>query len=61
MECEIGSLEPGKLADVLVVEGDASDNLFALRQPLAVYLGGQEVDLTSLPGKNRGRDDSDGR
>ena len=61
MECEIGSLEPGKLADVLVVEGDASDNLFALRQPLAVYLGGQEVDLTSLPGKNGGRDDSDGR
>ncbi len=40
---EIGSIEPGKRADLLVVEGDASDNIFALRKPTSVYKNGVEA------------------
>ena len=40
---EIGSIEPGKQADILVVEGDASANIFALRKPVAVFRDGREV------------------
>ncbi len=43
LESEIGSVEPGKRADVLVVEGDASENIFALRKPSSVYKNGVEV------------------
>lgn len=43
MEAEIGSLEAGKAADVLVVKGDAADDIFALTRPIAVYLGGREI------------------
>jgi imidazolonepropionase-like amidohydrolase len=36
----IGTLEPGKEADVLVVAGDASRDVGALAQVAAVYKGG---------------------
>ena len=38
-----GALKPGLAADVLVVEGDAADNICRVGHPLAVYLGGLEV------------------
>lgn len=38
-----GALRPGLSADVLVVGGDAADNICRLNDPLAVYLGGREV------------------
>ncbi|MDP6184557.1 MAG: amidohydrolase family protein, partial [Gammaproteobacteria bacterium] len=43
LESEIGSIETGKRADLLVVERDASKNIFALRNPIAVYRNGREV------------------
>ena len=43
LEAEIGSIAPGRRADLLVVEGDASQNIFALRNPRCVYQDGGEV------------------
>ena len=43
LESEIGSIKPGMRADLLVVEGDASKNIFALRNPKCVYQDGVEV------------------
>ena len=43
LESEIGSIEPDKRADLLVVEGNASENIFALRKPRSVYKDGVEV------------------
>ena len=40
---QVGSLHPGMLADILVVGGDASDNICRLTDARAVYLGGREV------------------
>ena len=40
---EVGSLEEGKLADVLVVEGDPSQDSGALLRVAAVFLGGERV------------------
>ena len=53
---ELGSLERGKVADVFVVKGDASEDLFALRRPLAIYLGGLEVDRSDSFAKNPGQE-----
>jgi imidazolonepropionase-like amidohydrolase len=45
-EDRLGSLEPGKFADVLVVAGNPLDDLRALARPLMVMKGGAvEVDL----------------
>ena len=44
VEDEVGTLEPGKQADVLIVEGDPLLDHLALRQVVAVFLGGQLVD-----------------
>ena len=38
-----GSLEAGKQADALVVQGDLSENICRLSDTVAVYLGGREV------------------
>ncbi len=38
-----GSLEAGKRADILVVQGDLSENICRLSDTVAVYLGGREV------------------
>ncbi len=40
---QVGSLQAGRLADILVVGGDASANICRLSDARAVYLGGREV------------------
>ena len=39
-----------------MVKGDASEDLFALRRPLAIYLGGLEVDRSDSFAKNPGQE-----
>ena len=41
---QVGTLEPGKQADVLVVDGDPSEDITALRNVADVFLGGELVD-----------------
>ena len=43
MDGEVGTLEPGKRADVLVVDGDPSQDAAALWNVADVYLDGQRV------------------
>jgi imidazolonepropionase-like amidohydrolase len=43
LEDEIGNVEPGKQADLLVVEGDPSRDIRALRHVRRVFLAGIEV------------------
>ena len=40
---ELGSLEPGKLADLLIVDGDPLADIDVLANVVAVFKGGQEV------------------
>ena len=40
----VGTLEPGKQADVLVVNGNPLDDLAALRQVADVFLAGRRID-----------------
>lgn len=40
----VGSLEPGKLADLVVLEGDPTADVGTLRKVVAVFLGGRRVD-----------------
>ncbi len=40
----VGTLQPGKVADVLVVEGDPSQDIKALADTVDVFLGGKCVD-----------------
>jgi imidazolonepropionase-like amidohydrolase len=44
---EVGTLEPGKAADVLVVAGDAASDIGALEDVLAVYRAGRAVRETA--------------
>ena len=44
----VGTLEPGKRADVLVVEGDPSRDITALGDTADVFLGGSRVDRSNL-------------
>ena len=39
----VGSLEPGKRADLLVVEGDPSENILDLTNVLAVFKSGTKI------------------
>ena len=41
---EVGTLEPGKRADVLIVDGDPSEDISALKNVVDVFQGGQLVD-----------------
>ena len=43
-EDTVGSLEPGKAADVLVVDGDPSQDIGALKSVVDVFQGGEKVD-----------------
>ena len=43
LEGQIGTLEPGAAADILVVEGDAARRPEALRKTLAVYQNGNQI------------------
>ena len=40
---EVGSLEPGKFADMVVVRGDPTQDITAMRQVERVFLGGNAV------------------
>ena len=42
-EDEIGSIEPGKFADLLVIDGDPLADIRQVRQVTAVYKGGKKV------------------
>ena len=46
---EIGSLEPGKSADLLVLEADPLEDVTHLRRITAIFLRGQAIDREALP------------
>lgn len=41
---EIGTLEPGKYADIIIIDGDPLEDLAAMSEIVAVYKGGALVD-----------------
>jgi imidazolonepropionase-like amidohydrolase len=43
MDKEVGSLEVGRLADVLIVDGNPTTDVSALQRVQAVWLGGRQV------------------
>ncbi|MHA7899069.1 MAG: amidohydrolase family protein [Henriciella sp.] len=43
-EDEIGTLEPGKYADIIIIDGDPLEDLAAMSQIVAVYKGGARVE-----------------
>jgi imidazolonepropionase-like amidohydrolase len=43
MGAEIGTLEPGKYADLIAVEGNPLDNMTVVRSPAFVMLGGNTI------------------
>ena len=43
LEKELGSLEPGKLADIVIARGNPARSISDVRQIEAVYLGGRQV------------------
>jgi imidazolonepropionase-like amidohydrolase len=55
MKDTIGSLNEGKIADILVVQGDPSRTISDVRLVRAVFTGGQEVDRSRFwPPRDRG-------
>ncbi len=48
LEHEIGSIEPGKVADLVVLAGDPSKNLNATRAISHVFLGGRYLNPAAL-------------
>jgi imidazolonepropionase-like amidohydrolase len=46
---ELGTLEVGKYADVLILDADPLEDIQNLRQVHAVIRNGRRVDLESLP------------
>jgi len=44
----VGTLEPGKQADILVVDGDPSQDIAALWNVADVFLNGELVDRSNL-------------
>ena len=47
MDDEVGSLEPGKLADVLVVGGNPAQDINALWNVQEVFFGGNKLERGS--------------
>jgi imidazolonepropionase-like amidohydrolase len=47
-EGELGSLEPGKLADIVMVQGDPAQNISAIRKVNLVIKDGTIFDIRSL-------------
>lgn len=45
---ERGTIAPGKIADLLLVEGSPDENIEEIENTSAVFLGGQRLDLPSL-------------
>jgi imidazolonepropionase-like amidohydrolase len=50
LEDRIGTLEPGKAADVLVVEGDPLRDIWTLLKVREVFQGGERVQRAHQPG-----------
>jgi imidazolonepropionase-like amidohydrolase len=48
LDRDVGSLEPGKCADLLLVEGDPTRETSALSRVRAVFLGGTRVDAEPI-------------
>lgn len=46
LDGEVGSIAPGKQADLLIVEGDPTRDIAAAHRIVAVYLGGRKVERT---------------
>lgn len=46
LDAEIGSIAPGKQADLLLVEGDPTRDIAAAHRIVSVYLGGRKVERT---------------
>src|SRR2546422_6610183 len=42
---DLGTVEPGKLADLVAFEGDPTKDVVILRKPAAVVQGGRIIDL----------------
>jgi hypothetical protein len=47
-DTERGTIAPGKMADLLLVKGAPDQNIEDIEQTAAVFLGGQQLDLSSL-------------
>jgi imidazolonepropionase-like amidohydrolase len=45
---ERGTIEPGKIADILLVKGAPDRNIEDIEQTAAVFLAGRQIDLASL-------------
>jgi hypothetical protein len=45
-----GTIEPGKIADLLLVKGSPDRNIADIEQTAEVFLGGRQLDLASLEG-----------
>lgn len=48
LDAEIGTLEPGKMADLLVIKGNPLEDLSCLASPAMVFKEGKEVDRNRL-------------
>jgi imidazolonepropionase-like amidohydrolase len=47
-DADRGTIEPGKIADILLVKGSPDQNIGDIEQTASVFLGGQQLDLASL-------------
>lgn len=47
-ERELGSIEPGKLADLVLLDADPSEDITAVRRVSRVWKGGREIDRSRL-------------
>jgi imidazolonepropionase-like amidohydrolase len=45
---DLGTIEPGKLADLVLIDGKPDERIADIYRTVRVFLGGQEVDLASL-------------
>jgi imidazolonepropionase-like amidohydrolase len=48
MDGKVGSIAPGKTADIILVDGDVSNDLANLRHVHTVFLDGYRLDADAL-------------
>jgi cytosine/adenosine deaminase-related metal-dependent hydrolase len=51
LDDKLGTLEPGKLADVVAVRGDPLADIRATRNVVALWMAGVSVDVAALKAK----------